>query len=140
MELESSVFVKIDPSLAVSFSRGLMRLLRPEHLRDENYTDLYCPIQEHPDADGTFATWTLLVLPETELIPIHLEADGSELSALLDIFVSANALTEEEASGIKAGIQAAAGTTVSVAGFVPPSWAPFIMTIEQATAAGYFEA
>lgn len=135
------MLIPIDPNLAVSFSRGLTRLLRPEHLRDEHYiTDLFCGIIEHPQADGSFATWPLLDLPEWSEVPIHLEADGAEIAELLDIFVANNALTEAEASGIKSGIIAAAGTTVSVASFVPTSWTPYIMTAEQATAAGYFEA
>lgn len=124
----------ISPTEAEPFSRALARLMRPSHLRDDSYvTDLYCPIIQHP-SNG----WAALVLPETETVPIHLEADGSELRAVLDIFVDRGSLTAQEADGITAAVQALHGQEVRIADFVPPSWSQAVMTHAQAEAAGWF--
>lgn len=131
--------VPINPLLAVPFSRSLMRLLRPSHLRDANYmTDMYCAVIEHPAADGTTATWPLLDLPETQTVPIHIEASGEELIELLAVFVNDGALTQQEADGISGAVQAVAGQEVRIADFIPPSWVPYVLTREQAAQAGYF--
>lgn len=128
------IYVMISPTEAEPFSRGLARLMRPSHLRDESYvTDLYCQIIEHP-SNG----WAALVLPETETVPIHLESDGAELRSVLDIFVTRGSLTAQEADGITAAVQAYHGREVRIADFVPPSWSQAVMTQEQAEAAGWF--
>jgi len=118
---------------AVPFSRGLARLMRPSHLRDNYGTDLYCSVIDHP-SNG----WSALVLPETETVPIHLEANGSELSELLSVFVQDEALTQQEADGITAAIAMVRGQQVRIADFIPPSWSQAVMTEEQAQAMGWF--
>jgi len=129
-------FVIINPELIDPFNRAIMRLLRPEHLRDADYvTDFYCGTVSHPDGE----TWPLLDLPDTEQVPIHIEAEGLELKQLLDIFVLENGITQEEADGIKAAIGAVRGQQVRVADFIPESWQPYVLTREQAIAGGWFD-
>jgi hypothetical protein len=110
-----------------------MRLLRPAHLRDETWTDLYCAVVYHP-SNGQAA----LALPETEQVPIHLEATGDELAAILATFVADDALTPQEATGIVTAVRANAGQRARVVDFIPPSWSQWVLTQEQANEAGWF--
>jgi hypothetical protein len=126
--------IPIDPQLIQPFNQAIMRLLRPSHLRDQSYvTDQYCGIISHPN--GT--AWPLLSLPDTETVPIHVNADGGELRQLLDIFVANNGITKEESDGIKQAVAGMVGQTVRLADMVPPSWQPYILTVEQAIDQGY---
>ena len=126
--------IPIDPQLIQPFNQAIMRLLRPSHLRDQSYvTDQYCGIISHPN--GT--AWPLLSLPDTETVPIHVHADGGELRQLLDIFVANNGITKEESDGIKQAVAGMVGQTVRLADMVPPSWQPYILTVEQAIDQGY---
>lgn len=127
------IYVLTAPEHAEQLSRSLMRLLRPSHLRGENWTDLYCRVVRHP-TNGQAA----LELPESEQVPIHLKADGAELAALLATFVADEALTQAEADGIAAAVQANAGQLVRIADFIPPSWSQWVLTREQMEAAGWF--
>ncbi len=127
--------VPIDVQLVEHFNRSIMRLLRPAHLRDGYVTDSYCHVHTHP-TDQT--AWPLLDLPETETVPIHVEADGVELAEMLDGFVAGNGLTLQEAEQLKATIPMLRGQEVRIADMIPASWQPFVMTREQAQAAGYF--
>jgi hypothetical protein len=67
-------YVTVAPQHAEQLSRSIMRLLRPSHLRGEDWTDLYCSVVTHPTS-GEAA----LALPDQETVPIHVEADGTEL-------------------------------------------------------------
>lgn len=128
--------IPIDPQLIEPFNQAIMRLLRPSHLRDANYTtDYYCPVIRHPDG----VQWPLLALPDTETVPIHVEADGAELEQLLNVFVANNGITQAESDGIKQAVGGMVGKEVRLADMVPPSWQPYILTVEQARAAGYIE-
>jgi len=129
------MYVLVAPQHAQQLSRSIMRLLRPSHLRGEGWTDLYCGVLTHP-TNGQ----TALALPDEEQVPIHVEADGAELSALLAVFVSDGALTQQEATGIAAAVQANAGKTVRIADFIPPSWAANVLTPAAMQAAGWFPA
>jgi len=129
------IYVLAAPEHAEQLSRSLMRLLRPSHLRGDDWTDLYCGVVLHP-TNGQAA----LELPESEQVPIHLEADGAELTALLATFVADEALTQAEADGITAAVQANAGQKVRIADFIPPSWSQWVLTREQMEAAGWFPA
>jgi hypothetical protein len=128
------IYVMISPEQAAEFSRGLDRLMRPSHLRNaRDVTDFYCEVVDHP-SNG----WSALVLPETETVPIHLEADGSELLEVLQIFVESGSLTEQEVGGITQAVMAYRGQPVRIADFIPPSWSQAVMTEEQARSAGWF--
>ena len=128
------IYVRISPATAEPFSRAIMRCLRPEHLRDaQKDTDKWCGVLYHP-SNG----WAAVELPEAETVPIHLEADGHELAAVLDIFVQDEALIAQEAAGIVGAVQAMAGQQVNPAGLIPPSWQANVMTREQAEADGWF--
>jgi len=126
-------YVLAAPQHAEQLSRSIMRLLRPAHLRGEGWTDLYCAVLTHPTS-GQKA----LALPDEETVPIHVEADGAELTALLAVFVADGALTQPESDGIVAAVQANAGRTVRVADFIPASWAEWTLTREQMVAGGWF--
>ena len=126
-------YVMTAPQHAEQLSRSIMRLLRPSHLRGDGWTDLYCGVLTHP-TNGQ----TALALPDEEMVPIHVEADGAELSALLGVFVSDGALTKAEADGIAAAVQANAGHVVRIADFIPPSWSPYVLTHQQMEAGGWF--
>ena len=126
----------ISPGQGRDFSRGLARLMRPAHLRNQrDVTNFYCEVIDHP-SNG----WSALVLPETETVPIHLEADGSELLEVLQIFVERGSLTPQEAQGITGAVISMRGQPVRIRDFVPPSWSQAVMTQEQAEAAGWFPA
>jgi hypothetical protein len=113
-----------------------MRLLRPAHLRDESYvTDFYCNVIHHPTEP---ATWPLLDLPDTETVPIHVEADGVELKDMLDAFVLGNGLTQEEANGLMVMVPQLRGQVVRIADMIPDSWKEYIMDRAAAEADGYF--
>jgi hypothetical protein len=126
-------YVLTAPQHAEQLSRAIMRLLRPSQLRGEGWTDLYCSVLTHPTSGQT-----ALALPDEEVVPIHIEADGAELAALLAVFVADEALTQPEADGIVAAVQANAGRKVRVADFIPPSWAAYVLTHEQMYAGGWF--
>lgn len=126
--------IPVDPQLIEPFNRAIMRLLRPSHLRDERYvTDLYCPLIWHPDG----VQWPLMDLPDTETVPIHVEATGAELNQLLAMFVANNGITQAEADGITSAVASMVGTEVRLADMIPVSWQQYVLTREQAIAAGY---
>lgn len=116
------------------FSRGLARLMRPSHLRNPaDVTDFYCEVISHP-SNG----WDALVLPETETVPVHLEADGSELLAVLSVFVDKGTLTQADADAIAGAVGSLRGQEVRIADFIPESWSQAVMTQAQAEADGWF--
>lgn len=127
-------FVLISPESAEEFNRGLCRLMRPSHLRDDSYvTDLYCPMHTHP-SNG----WMALELPDEETVPIHLDATGEELGAVLQMFVQKGSLTIQEAGGIAGAVGSFVGKSVRIADFVPPSWQDKVFTKEQMDQQGWF--
>lgn len=129
------IYVEINPAYAEEYSRGIMRLLRPSHLRSDNWTDFYCQVLTHP-VDGR----KCLVLPESETVPIHVEANGQELSQMLQLSVNDGSITQAEADAIGAAVVQMAGQTVRIADFIPPSWQQNIYTKEQLEADGWFPA
>lgn len=127
-------YVLISPVTAEAFNRGLCRLLRPSHLRGDDYvTDLYAPMHTHPN-NG----WMALELPDTETVPLHLEADGSELAAVLDIFVQDGALTQQQADGLVTAVTQLRGQEVRIADFIPDSWSDAVLSKEQMEAQGWW--
>lgn len=127
-------YVLISPESAEEFNRGLCRLMRPSHLRDESYvTDLYCPMHTHPQ-NG----WMALELPDTETAPIHLDATGEELGAVLQTFVIKGSLTQQEAGYIAGAVSQVRGQQVRIADFIPPGWQPYVFTKEQMEEQGWW--
>lgn len=82
--------------------------------------------------------WPLLELRGADIVPISLAANSEPLTQVLAAFVQGNGLTQEELDGIVGAVQALAGQTVQIRDMIPQSWQPFVMTREQAQAAGYF--
>lgn len=126
-------YVLVAPQHAEQLSRSIMRLLRPSHLRDDRWTDLYCRVLYHPTSGQAAVD-----LPDEQQVPIHTEANGAELAALLAVFVTDDALTQQEADGIIAAVQMYAGQWVRVADFIPPSWQQWTFTQEQMDEGGWF--
>jgi len=128
-------YVLISPEQAEPFSRALCRLMRPTHLRSErDVTDLYCPVHYH-ESNG----WAALELPDVETVPIHIEATGEELAAVLQIFVNDAALTAEEANNITLAVSSVAGQEIRIADFIPSGWAPYILTHDQMIEGGWLD-
>lgn len=126
-------YVVVKAEHAEHLNRSIMRLLRPAHLRDGYATDLYCPMVTHPQLG-----YVALALPDLETVPIHVESDGAELAAMMDVFVQDQAITIQESQGIVAAVQAMAGQQVRVADFIPPSWTANVFTREQMQQQGWF--
>ena len=127
------IYLLCNPAVVDDFNRSLMRLMRPAHLRDGYTTDKYTTQHIHP-----VTGYAALAMPEQQTVPIHIESDGAELSAMLDIFVADAALTQEEADAIRDQVIQVAGQSVSILDFVPPSWSAFVLTQEQMDADGWF--
>ena len=123
----------INPAVADEFNRSLMRLLRPEHLRDNYTTEFYCGKIVHP-TNG----YAAMVMPENETVPIHIEAADDELDDLLNIFVADAALTQDEADTIKQQVIDSKGQSISILDLIPPSWSSYVVTFEQMDANGWF--
>jgi hypothetical protein len=128
-------YVLVAKQHAQQLSRSLMRLLRPSHLRTNEQTDLYCEVLTHPQT-GEMA----VALPDSETVPIHVQADGEELASLLATFVADAAITQQEASGIASAVSSMAGQRVRLADFIPPSWQANVRTAAQMKATGWFPA
>lgn len=126
-------YLLANPAVAEDLNRAIMRLLRPSHLRNGYTTDLYCTMLTHPETG-----YMALVLPEQETVPVHIEADGAELNAVMSIFVSDGAVSQLEADGLAAALVSLGGQRVSILDFVPPSWSPYVLNKEQMEEGGWF--
>ena len=127
------LYLLCNPSVMEDLNRSFMRLMRPAHLRAGDQTDKYTTEHTHP-----VTGYGALAMPEEEKVPVHIEADGAELDYLLDIFVSDEALTQEEADVIRQQVIDAAGQQVSILDFVPASWSAYVLTKEQMDLDGWF--
>ena len=125
---DSHLYIPADPRLIEALSRGLYSLIDPTR------SGLYAGIIWHP----ANAAWPLLQVRETDIIPISLAADTRPLVEVLTAFVQGGGLTQEELDGIVGAVGAMAGNVVQLRDFIPKSWQPYIMSKEQAEAAGYF--
>lgn len=124
------IYVPVDPRLIEQLSRGLYKLIAPD--RD----GLYAGVIWHPDNAG----WPILQLRSVDVIPVSLAADTQPLIDVLAAFVAGGGITQQELDGIVAGVQAAAGSQILVADFIPASWQPYVLTRQQAIEQGYIEA
>lgn len=127
------IYVPIQKNAAEELNRQLYKLTQPDSLRDpNNVTELYCVMYEHP-----LIPFTVLELPEEDTIPIHLAADPSGLVSVLGPFVAQQQITQAEVDGIIGAVQMLSGQRFAPASMIPPSWQQYVMTREQAVAAGY---
>ena len=127
------VYCMCNPAIADDLNRSLMRLLRPSHLRVGYTTDTLGTKHIHP-VNG----YAAIALDNEQAVPIHIEADGAELNALTDIFVADGAMSQEEADQLESDIAAAAGTSIVITEFIPPSWLPFVLSHEDMDEDGWF--
>jgi hypothetical protein len=126
-------YVVVWPQHAEQLNRAIMRLKRPSHLRGDGWTDLYCDMVTHPTLG-----YVALNLPDEATVPLHIESDGAELAAMMEVFVRDQAITQEEATGIVGAVQAMAGQRVRIADFIPPSWSANVFTVEEMQEQGWF--
>ena len=126
-------YVVVKAEHAKFLNEAIMRLLVPSHLREDDWTDLYCPMIKHPQLG-----YIALILPDVEKVPLHIEADGLELQQIMSIFVNDGAITQEEAGFIVGAVRSYAGQTVKIADFLPPSWSGNVFTEEQMIQGGWF--
>ena len=131
--MSETVYCMCNPAIADDLNRALMRLLRPSHLREGYTTDKLGQKHIHP-----LTGYAALALDNEQAVPIHVEADGAELNALTDIFVAEGAMTQEEADQLEIDIAAAAGTSIVITEFIPPSWSDYVLTKQQMDSAGWF--
>lgn len=127
------IYIPIRSDAAANLSMAIYQLTRPPAVRNpKNVSAYYCQWIQHP----TRAEVALVVMPESEEIPIHTHADGALLEATLAPFVGKE-LTQEEADGLNGAVRALAGAKVDVAALIPASWAPYVMDKQTALATGW---
>jgi hypothetical protein len=128
-----AICVPVHNDAATELNRQLYKLTQPDDVRDpRNVSEFYCGMHHHP-----LIPFTVLELPEQDTIPIHLAAKPSGLVAVLGPFVAQQQITQAELDGIVAAVQALAGQRFAPSSMIPPSWQPYVLTREQAVAAGY---
>ena len=126
---DNHLYIPAAPHIAERLSRALYSLIVP------GGDGLYAGVIPHPSGQG----YPLLQYRSTDIIPVAIGCDPEPLAETLQITVDDSALTQAEKDGIVQAIQALAGQQVQLIDFIPPSWQPFVMTREQAEAAGYFD-
>lgn len=125
------IYVPIAIDAAPYMSAAIYQLTRPPHKRDAKDVSLYyCEWIPHP----TRPEVATLVVPETEEIPVHVEADKDYLAGLLQPFVG-NELTQKEVTDIASAVTTKAGRKANVTDFIPASWQPYVMDKQTALAA-----
>lgn len=122
-------YVPAAPHIAEPLSRALFALIY-----GESKQGLYANIIPHPSGQAH----SLLQCRNQDTIPLALGADPQPLADVLAITVADGALTQQELDGIVSAVQSMAGQVVNLVDFIPASWQPYVMTKEQAIAAGYF--
>jgi hypothetical protein len=122
------VYIPVDPRLIEYLSRSLYQLIAP------GKEGFYAGIIWHPSNAG----WPILQLRSVDMIPVSLGANTRPLIDVLQAFVAGGGITQQELEMIAGGVQQSAGYEIKVADFIPASWQPYLMTKEQAEAAGYF--
>jgi hypothetical protein len=123
------LYIPAAPHIAETLSRALYALVVPGGV------GLFAGVIPHPQNLG----YPLLQFRSTDVVPIALGSDPQPLADVLQTTVDEGALTQAERDGIIAAVQSMAGQAVAIVDFIPASWLPYVMTREQADAAGYFE-
>lgn len=127
------IYIPIRSDAAANLSRAIYQLTRPPAVRNPaDVSCYYCEWIQHP----TRAEVALVVFPESEEIPVHVQADGALLESTLAPFVGVE-LTQQEADAINGAVQALAGHKVDVADLIPASWQPYVMDYATALATGW---
>lgn len=127
------LYIPIRSSAAANLSRAIYQLSRPPATRDpSDVSAYYCQWIQHP----TRPEVALVVFPENQDIPVHVQADGALLNETLAPFIGVE-LTAAEAQGIVAAVHAMAGKRVDVSDLIPASWQPYVMDYATALATGW---
>jgi hypothetical protein len=129
------IYVPVHIDAAAELNRQLYKLTQPDGVRDpNNVSEFYCAMYQHPSIP-----FAVLELPETDTIPIHLAADPSGLATVLGPFVAQGQITQPELDGIVGAVSMLGGQRFRPADMIPPSWQQYVLTREQAVAAGYIK-
>lgn len=128
------IYIPIRSDAAANLSRAIYQLSQPPAVRDPNNVScFYCEWIQHP----TRPEVALIVCPESETVPVHVQADGALLEATLAPFAGVE-LTQVEVDGLIAAVTAYAGSRIDVAALVQStSWGQWIMDYETALATGW---
>lgn len=122
------IYIPAASKLAEQLSRALFALVY-----GDKKPGLYARVIAHPSGEG----YSLLAVRSDDVIPVALAVDPQPLIDVLQISIDDGALTQRELDGIAQAVSAMAGKPVKLIDFVPPSWKPYVMTAQQARAAGY---
>lgn len=131
------LYVPIRSDRAADLSAGIQQLTRPPHMRSpDDVCRYWCDWIDHPSGNG----WSVLIVPKTAEVPVHVEADGALLGQTLAVFLADGAMSQEEFDALVTAVPQLAGGSVRVADLIPPSWQPYIMDRATAIAQGYLPA
>lgn len=122
------IYVPIARDAALALSKSLYSLI------EKQKEGMYCRIIPHPTRKDVVT----LQLRKTDLVPVALGADPSPLVEILTPFVGKE-MTQEELDNIVKAVQDNAGNQVLLTDLIPASWQQYVMTKEQARAAGWIK-
>lgn len=120
------IYVPVARDAAFALSKSLYSLI------EKQKEGMYCGIVPHPTRKDV----ATLQLRKTDLVPVALGADSSPLVEILTPFVGKE-MTQEELDNIIKAIKDNAGSQVLLTDLIPASWQQYVMTREQALAAGW---
>lgn len=124
---------------AKPLSRAICRLMLPLTSRRENEnTEYYCDIIDYDGPPSQWTGFSLLIIPD-EYIPIHQNPDKTPIEEVLQVFVSSNAITQEEFENTINTIPLIAGSQIKLSDLIPESWRIYNMTKEQAIENGFIK-
>lgn len=127
------IYIPIRSDAAANLSKAIYQLTRPPATRQPgDVSCYYCEWIQHPTRQEV----ALVVMPESEEIPIHVQADGALLETTLAPFVGVE-LTQQESDGLLQAVEAMAGSKVDVANLIPASWQPYVMDYQTALDTGW---
>lgn len=127
------IYIPIRIDAAAKLSQSIYQLTRPPAVRNPNdVSTYYCEWIPHL----TRAEVGLIVLPENETIPVHVQADGKLLEETFAPFIGVE-LTKKESDDTIAAVKTLGGQRVNVATLIPASWQPYVMDKRTAIASGW---
>ena len=127
------IYIPIRSDAAEKLSRAIYQLSRPNSVRDPaDVSTHYCEWIQHP----TRPEVALVVLPDTDELPVHPNANGTLLEATLAPFVDAE-LTRAEFEGMMGTVRGKKGQKLNPASIISASWQPYVMDETTAKETGW---
>jgi len=123
-------------AVADLLSRRLFELSRPQNVecKDCATTHLLAWIV-HPVSGAV-----MMEIPDGFDMPVHQMADGETVRPIVQPYVNAGKLTEQEVADLVALVQTKVGQRLVVWDIIPDFWKAMSKTREELTALGFFEA